>query len=41
MSQRARGAILVFAAFVPLVWCMARPSHVATRDEVLQAVEAG
>ena len=32
---------LVFAAFVPLVWCMARPSHLPTKDEVLQAVEAG
>jgi DHA2 family multidrug resistance protein len=32
---------LLFVAFVPLVWCMSRPTHLATKDEVLQAVEAG
>jgi len=32
---------LCFAAFIPLVWCMSRPTHLATKDEVLQAVEAG
>jgi DHA2 family multidrug resistance protein len=32
---------LCFVAFVPLVWCMSRPTHLATKDEVLHAVEAG
>ncbi len=32
---------LIFVAFVPLVWCMTRPAHLATKDEVLQAVKAG
>jgi hypothetical protein len=30
-----------FEAFVPPVWCLARPTHLATKDEVRQAVEVG
>jgi hypothetical protein len=40
LAGTGRRPALRFVAFVPLVWCMARPAYLATKAEVRQAVEA-